>query len=48
MEALVSARELMAERIITGRPITDVSFEIADQGGKVLLLFPWDDALVRR
>jgi hypothetical protein len=46
-EAIVSAREMMAERIITGRPINDVVFEISDESGKVMLSFPWDDALVR-
>ncbi len=47
VEAVLSAREMMAARIVEGRPINDISFEISDAEGLVLLSFPWEDALVR-
>jgi hypothetical protein len=46
-EAIASAREIMAERIVMGRPIHGVSFEITDEHGKVVLTVPWEDALAR-
>jgi hypothetical protein len=46
-EALLSAREMMAERIVRGRPINDISFEITNESRDVLLVLPWEDALVR-
>ena len=46
-EAVLSAREMMAERIVAGRPINDMNFEITNQQNNVLLVLPWDDVLVR-
>jgi hypothetical protein len=44
---VLSAREMMAERIIRGRPINDVGFEITNEENDILLVLPWDDVLVR-
>ncbi|HEY8578443.1 MAG TPA: hypothetical protein VIL72_01055 [Beijerinckiaceae bacterium] len=46
-EAIAAAREMMAERIRSGRPIDDVAFEIVDEEGERVLTVPWSDAIVR-
>lgn len=46
-EAVLSAREMLADRIISGKPINDVSFEIVNGQNELLLVVPWDGVLVR-
>ena len=35
-EAVLAARELLAERLLRGQPVNDDVFEIADEGGIVV------------
>jgi hypothetical protein len=45
-EALAAAREMMAERIILGRPLFNVSFMLTTETGDLLTTVRWEDALV--
>lgn len=44
-EAIVSARHLLADRVRAGEVLTDQSFEITDETGKVLEVLPMKDVL---
>jgi hypothetical protein len=44
-EALVSARELMAARIMAGKRPNHRKFEIADDSGKLVLVMTFEEAM---
>lgn len=45
LSALLSARELWSEAMMTGHDLTDAAFEIADAAGEKLAVVPLVDAL---
>ena len=44
-EATRSARELLAERLKNGVPLGNDLFEITDEAGEMMLVFPFDSAV---
>ena len=44
-EAVAAAREIMSDRVRSGQSPNDSQFEIADESGKILLMFPFHDAI---
>lgn len=46
-EAVLSARELMADSILAGRKPSDSRFEIGDESGQIVLIMPFEEAMVR-
>jgi hypothetical protein len=47
-EAILAARELLAEAIKSGRPEAPEAFVIADEEGRALALVPFTEVLPRR
>jgi hypothetical protein len=47
-EAILAARQLLANAILTGVPPLGTAFQITDEGGQVLLIVPFRDALPPR
>jgi hypothetical protein len=45
-EAVLSARELMAARMVAGRRTDHSKFEIVDASGHTVLIFPFEQALI--
>lgn len=46
-EALADARELMSEAVLRGRDISEQSFEITDDAGRLVLAVSFADAITR-
>ena len=47
-EAVAAAREIMSDRVAQGRPADGSTFEITDEFGNILLVFPFHDAITKR
>lgn len=45
-EAVIAAREVLAERMRLGKPMGDGRFEITDETGALVLMLPFRAALV--
>lgn len=46
-ELLISAREIMAERLLAGHELNHSRFEVKDEGGSIIYVMPFADALPR-
>ena len=44
-EAVLSARELMANSILAGRKPSNSRFEIGDESGQIVLIMPFAEAI---
>ena len=44
-DAMWAAREIMSDRIRQGKPADGSTFEIADEFGVVLLVYPFENAI---
>lgn len=47
-EAVLSAREIMSERLLKGEDMNNSAFEIVDEGGNVVLCVSFKEALPHR
>ena len=46
--AMASAKEIIAEGLLGGKPVlTDFSFEVCDEAGRLLLDFPFSEAAAK-
>jgi hypothetical protein len=46
--AMASAKEIIAEGLLGGKPVlTDFSFEVHDEAGRLLLVFPFAEAAAK-
>jgi hypothetical protein len=46
-EAILGARDVMAERVRAGREPDGSQFEITDESGKIILIVPFEEAYSR-
>lgn len=44
-EVIVAAREIMAERLLTGEDLNHSRFEVKNESGEVVLVLPFSDAI---
>ncbi|MDB5594171.1 MAG: hypothetical protein JWM36_1132 [Hyphomicrobiales bacterium] len=44
-EAVVAARQIMAERLLKGEDLNHSRFEVVDESGAVVLVFPFQSAI---